>query len=127
MSITNKHQLLLLLEKQHLGTCTEAEEEMLQAWFEQVPVIEELTFVSEEEKEQIKAEMSTVIRSRINIPAPAQTKKFIRWKLWSVGAAAALALWFSLFAVYYFFGDKNKAGQLIAVTAPMGINKMPVT
>ncbi len=54
MSITNKHQLLLLLEKQELGTCTKAEEDMLQAWFEQVPVIEELTFVSEEEKEEIK-------------------------------------------------------------------------
>ena len=100
---------------------------MLQAWFEQVPVIEELTFVSEEEKEQIKAEISTAIRSKINIPAPATTKKFNRWKLWSVGAAAALALWFSLFAVYYFFRDKDNGGQLMAVTAPMGINKLPVT
>ncbi len=127
MSITNKHQLLLLLEKQQLGTCTEAEEEMLQAWFEQVPVIEELTFVSEEEKEQIKAEMSTAIMSRINIPAPAKTQKLNRWKSWSMGAAAALVLCFSLLAAYYLVGNKEKAGQMIAVTAPMGINKMPVT
>jgi ferric-dicitrate binding protein FerR (iron transport regulator) len=130
MRITNKHQLLLLLEKQQLGTCTEAEEEMLQAWFEQVPVIEELTFVSEEEKEEIRAEISTAIRSKITIPAsaPATTKKFVRWKLWSAGAAAAIVLCFSLFALYSLFGNKEKAaGQMIAVTAPMGVNKMPVT
>lgn len=126
MSITNKHQLLLLLAKQKLGTCTEEEEAMLQDWFEQVPVIEELTFVSEEEKEEIKAEISTAIRQRINNPAPATIKKFTARKFWTISAAAAIALWFCFFAVYY-FSNKNTENKIIAITAPTDINKMPVT
>lgn len=127
MDIKNKHQLLLLLEKQRLGTCTPAEEAMLQAWFEQVPVIEELTFVSEEEKEQIRTEISTAIKAKINIsnPAPAKIKKFTSRKFWSVSIAAAVALWLSFFAVYYFSQKEDKT-HIIAITAPQGINKMPV-
>lgn len=126
MSITNKHQLLQLLEKHRLGTCTQAEEAMLQAWFEQVPVIEELTFASEEEKEQIKGEIRSAIKATINNPAPAVTKPFLsRKRWWTVSAAAAVAILLSVFALYTFF-EKGES-RMLAVTAPEGINKLPVT
>ena len=64
MRIIDNNQLLLLLEKQKLGTCTEAEEALLHQWFDEPPVIETLTFTSEEEKEQIKSEIFTAIRTR---------------------------------------------------------------
>ncbi len=50
MKILNKEQLLALIEKRTSGTSTAEEDEILNQWFDEAPLISELTFISEDEK-----------------------------------------------------------------------------
>lgn len=131
MRITNRDHLLLLLEKQRLGTCTEAEEAMLNQWFDEPPVIEELTFVSEEEKEDIKSAISAGIREKIGGPMPKaaplpQTGRSLPFrKMGRIAAAAALLVCVSLLGIYFF--NNGTEPQLVSITAPQGVAQMPVT
>lgn len=124
MRIIDNNQLLLLLEKQKLGTCTEAEEALLNQWFEEPPVIETLTFTSEEEKEQIKSEMFAAIRTR-TATAPPKSRRLAFRNIRAIAAAAALLVCVSLLGVYY-FNNKDTSEQ-VTVTAPQGIPQLPVT
>lgn len=130
-SITNKEQLLQLIEKQNLGTLSAAEEAMLQQWFEQVPAIGELTFTSEEEKEQIRKDMHEAIFRQIGATTgsapqtvPGSTKPFIR-KRRITGIAAAALLCVALLS--YFWITRSPEPEWRLVTAPKGISKLPVT
>ncbi|PSK93254.1 FecR family protein [Taibaiella chishuiensis] len=123
MRIIDKEQLLVLLEKQRLGTCTEAEEALLNQWFDEPPVIEALTFVSDEEKERIKSDIHTAIRARI-ATAPQKSRR-LTFRIKAIAAAAALLVCLSLLGVYFFSG--NGTEQMIEVTAPQGIAQLPVT
>ena len=125
MSRITKYQLLELLEKQKLGICTEAEEKMLTAWFDEVPQINELTFASEEEKEEIRSAMENVIKERINQDMPGIKSTRVR-KLWSIGVAAAVLVGVSVFGLYNFL-QKEQGAEMVVVSVPQGIDHMPVT
>lgn len=129
-SITNKQQLLQLIEKQNLGTLSAAEEAMLQQWFEQVPAIEDLTFTSNEEKEQIRKDMHEAIFRQIGAetgqasrPAAGNTRPFTR-KFRVAGAAAALLC---VALLTYFWINRSQQPEWRLVTAPKGVSKLPVT
>jgi len=130
-SITNKQQLLQLIEKHRQGTATPAEEAMLSQWFDTVPAINEITFTSEEEKEDIRTGMRdaifrTIKESRETQAAtPATIQPLRRKNRWTVGIAAAALLCVSVLA--YYFLSREPAPQLLTITAPAGVQKLPVT
>lgn len=126
MSRLTEQQLFLLLEKHHLGTCTREEEELLHDWFEQPTIIEELTFISAAEREQIRSEINAAILAKITSAAPAQPAISKRRKIWVVSAAAALLVSVLLFAAYYIPRGTNISDNQLTISAPRGINKMPV-
>lgn len=123
MRTLTEHQLFLLLEKQAQGRCTEAEEELLTRWFEQTPVIDELTFTSEEEKATIKSDILAAIQSEIAAPPSKERGNVRTIKWWTLSAAAAIILCLSLYGIFNLSGNTD----LITVTVPKGIEKMPVT
>ncbi|WP_118976873.1 FecR family protein [Taibaiella koreensis] len=126
-SITNKQQLLQLIEKHRQGTTTEAEEALLTQWFDQVPTLEAITFTSEEEKEDIRSNMRDAIFQKIGEgreKQPAIVQPLRSRKRWTVGIAAAALLCISLLG--YFFFAKEPQPVLLTITAPAGIQKLPV-
>lgn len=125
MTNITKYQLSLLLEKQKLGICTKAEEDLLNNWFNDNPEIEALTFTSEEEKEKIKSEIGTAIKARINNTLPI-TKNNKTRKLWSIGSAAAVIAIISIAGIYYYLQGRV-TNDMVVVFAPKGIEHMPVT
>lgn len=124
MTPITKHQLFLLLEKQKLGTCTKAEEEMLSQWFDDGPQIESLTFISDEEKEKIRVEMETAIKEQIS-PATRNVKLARTRKLWLTGMAAATIAGIFAVCLYYLLQGANP--EIVVITAPHGIKNMPIT
>ncbi|WP_118952550.1 FecR family protein [Taibaiella helva] len=135
MKISSKEQLVLLLEKQESGTSTPQEDEALNQWFEEAPVVRGLTFASEEERERIDAEIHARIAdqigeepdfSQVNFQNPGQEKSTVPFrKKWLVVAAAAAILFISVIGLRYFF-DSNR-NEMILVTVPTGISQLPVT
>jgi transmembrane sensor len=125
MTNITKYQLSLLLEKQKLGICTKAEEDLLNNWFDNNPEIEAITFASEEEKEKIKSEIGIAIKARINNTLPI-TKNSKTRKFWSVGSAAAVVAIISI-ASFYYFQQGRVTNDMIVVVAPKGVEHMPVT
>jgi transmembrane sensor len=125
MTKITKYQLSLLLEKQKLGICTKAEEDLLNSWFDDNPGIEALTFTSDEEKEKIKSEIGAAIKARINNTLPVIKKSKTR-KLWAVGSAAAVIVFISIASIYYLLQGRV-TNDMMVVFAPKGIEHMPVT
>jgi ferric-dicitrate binding protein FerR (iron transport regulator) len=130
-----KYRFYHLLERQKRGLSSETEEKMLTEWFENAPVIDQLTFASEEEKNEIKADMLKSIDDRIkHLSVPGETinrtihpsrseGKLISGKKWWTLAAAAMLLCVVL-PVYFFSGSET---ENIIVSVPKGVEKMPVT
>jgi transmembrane sensor len=135
MTQNDKNNLHLLLEKQQQGICTAEESEMLQQWFEQTGKIDELTFISGQEKEEIQKEIKARIfeqiqngktdssNPRVQRFRPGMEKRLIS------SAAAVVFLLISAALVLYFtrlIGNKG-AGNLVQVTAPKGRTPMLIT
>jgi len=130
MKNDNDH-IKILLEKYRSGTCTREELKLLDNWFQQVPVLEELTFTSEEEKTEIKEDMKQHILDRIgqdtkaSAVIPADTITSRRRSVSMRIAASLIVLVAAVFVVQHFFSS-DEMGR-ITVTAPAGVDFMPVT
>jgi len=120
-----KSQLRELLEKQRAGQCSEEEEALLTEWFERVPMIEELTFSSYEEKEKIKGEILTAINQTIGQANTFQPRRSA-FKLPIFRAAAAVILLLLTALVAYTLIVRPQQ-SLITFTVPPGVEKMPLT
>lgn len=116
-----KYELLELFEKQKQGVCTPEEESLLYQWFENVEMIESVTFVSTEEKEMLKADMFNTIRKGMELPQG--KKKVATWMTWTAGLAAAVFLGFFIWTGLSYYKDQ----KWITVIVPAGIQKMPIT
>lgn len=130
--INGNDNVNILLEKYVSGTASAEELQQLDDWYEQTPVFDELTFVSEEEKNDVKEEIRHHILSKIKkneepIPAadPGKTIPLRRKPLYLGIAAALAALVAVVFAVRFILG--SSAGNEITITAPAGVHFMPVT
>lgn len=123
MDEITKQQLLSLIEKHASGTCTEAEEEMLTKWFDENPQIAWLTFVSDEEKDNIKQTIYSSVKKRINANYSVNNKVKQK-KLWTVRVSLAAMLCIGFILIY--FAYKTVTNQTITVSAPDGVDKLPV-
>lgn len=129
--INGNDNVKILLEKYVSGTASAEERQLLDDWYEQTPVFDELTFVSEEEKNNVQEEIRHNILSRIKkeetvVPVhPGKTISLRQRPLYLGIAAALVALVAVVFAVRFISG--SGAGSEITITAPAGVNFMPVT
>ncbi len=135
MNILNREQLVDLLKKQESGISTPQEDEALNQWFDNAPIVQELTFASEEENQVTDAEIFAVITERIDResdlnpvahPGPSQvtTTTIPFRKKWLRVAVAAAVLLISLVGIRYIFNNNNN--EMVLVTVPAGISELPV-
>lgn len=122
MATITKNQLSVLLEKNERDACTDADEEILTQWFEQVPVIDELTFDSEEDKIRIQSEIYSSVQERTGTAT--RVVRLSPASPWKTAAAAAV-LCLCVLTVYFCL--RSYPNRRVVVVSPPGIDNMPVT